>query len=477
MPHKITKESLKKQHPIYNQSIESWRFFWQSYVGGKDYFNDKNLFQHSRETKQKFEERLKRAYYLNYAGAIIETYIAHLSKQPPLTEVKNTEWEGFTKNVDRRQDALAEFRREVQIAAMVLGHTFVIVDKPMGDFKSKKEENESGLPFFVHVYPWDVLDWDIDQFGEPNWVKIREVDNREVAELGAQKKKNQAKGFLTRVWWRDVWALFDSEGKEVENGTNDLGRVPIVVYFNRKSAKSDFLGVSAINDIAFINRRIFNLGSLIDEFVYNSAFPMLSEPQQAGETAQQRETGVTTVWRYPATATHKPEWLSPPTEPLEFTSKEVDSSVSEIQRLARVEAGFDLRKRQATSGVAKAFDWLSTSNVLAEKADNFEEGDTKIFQMWQDWQKSPGEVKVDYPDEFDVQTLASALDDAMTIQGMNISEEFEKNELKKVVKKAMPKITDEEFKKISDEIDINVDAKFEDLRFGFGGNDVDNDGE
>ena len=262
-------------------------------------------------------------------------------------------WAEFTADVNNRNDSLSEFRREVQAAAMALGQTFIVVDKPNSDTISLADEIQSGSPFFIHYYPWDVVDWDLDEYGMPYWVKLKEVDRSvhsdPFEESGGDKIRY-------KIWFRDRWTLINSDGKSIASGDNPLGEVPIVPVLNRKKKNSPFSGISALNDIAYLNKRIFNLGSLIDQFAFNAAFPMLRNPQVPGGESGDISVSERTIFEYPDSASHPPEWMSPPTEPLKFLSEEIGSTIKEIQRLARLEAGFDLKPSQQQSGAAEVAD-------------------------------------------------------------------------------------------------------------------------
>ena len=477
-----TKRSIEQTNPIYKASVDQWQFFDDSYVGGKQYIqSDGNyLVKHTRESQKLYDSRKSRAFFINYCQAIIDTYKSHLNKKEPIVEVKSDNWEDFTKDVNRKNDSYVEFRHDIQVMAMVLGHTFVLVDKPNFEAETKAEEIEKGLPFFVHVPPWAVLDWAVDDFGKLYWVKIKELDRS--VEPDAFKELSQGtttpRGKVVfKYWFRDRWEKFNSEGVKIDDGVNPLGEVPLVIVLNRKSSVSSMTGISALNDIAFINKRVYNLSSLIDEFAYMTAFPMIKNPvqmNQKGETV--KRTGSEVLFNFPDTARHPPDWMSPPTEPMKFLSEQINDSIHEMHRLARVEAGFDLRKRQNESGISKSFDWLSTSAVLSEKAGNFEEAEESIIRLWLKWQdEETKEFDVAYPDSFDIKTLEKDLDDVTTMQTMEISSEFEATQLKKLVRKADPHLVEKELKIIDDQIDENVRARFEERAFiANANNDIDN---
>lgn len=485
--------TLKRKHPDYLHFNREWQFFWQSYEGGQEYihggrgtfdfdgeditphdgnvghgtFQKANLIQHKRESDFTYKERIRRAFYLNYCGAIIDTYISHLNKQTPITETTGvSNWDQFTKDVNRSGDSMVEFRHDIQTAACALGHCFILVDKPQERAVSAADEIERGLmPFYTLYYPWDIWDWQLDRFGEPWWVKI--VENADTRLSPIDQKIGNRLNVRFKIWTRNAWVSYDEKGKIEAFGEHGLGRVPLVPVYNRKRQRSRFLGISAINDIAYVNRRIFNLGSLIDEFAYRACFPMLTNPITMGDNQDTMEVSETLVWDYPDVARHPPSWLSPPTEPMEFLAGEIETSEQKIYRLARLEAGFEPRSKQPpASGVSKAFDWMETSTILSQKADNFEEAENKAAQFWLDWMDNRrGKIVVEYPDNFDVKTLDKDLQDATELSTLFISETLMGRIFNKLVEKIDPKIPPDERERIRKEIEINVKALFSEHQF------------
>ncbi len=485
-------QTLTRKHPDYIHFHREWEFFWQSFEGGQEYihggrgtfdfdgedilphrntleasgFQNNNLVRHKRESGRTYKDRIRRAFYLNYCGAIIDTYVSHLNKQTPVTVVEGVaNWDQFTKDVNRRGDSMVEFRHDFQSAAMALGHCFILVDKPKGMADSAADEIERGLmPFYTLYYPWDIWDWQLDRFGEPFWVKI--VERNDTRRNPVDEPIGNRLNRRFKIWTREAWIAYDEKGETIDFGEHDLGKVPLVPVYNRKRQRSRMLGVSAINDIAYVNRRIFNLGSLIDEFAFRACFPMLANPTQMGENKNVIEVSETLIWDYPDVAKHPPSWISPPTSPMEFLAREIETSEQKIYRLARLEAGFEARSKQPASGISKAFDWMETSTVLSQKADNFEEAENRAAQLWLDWMdNTSGSIVVDYPDTFDVKTLEKDLSDATELSGLFVSETLQQRVLNKLVEKIDPKIPDEERAKIRAEIEKNVRATFDEHQF------------
>lgn len=59
---------------------------------------------------------------------------------------------------------------------------------------------------------------------------------------------------------------------------------------------------------------------------------------------------------------------------------------------------------------------------------------------------------VDYPDEFDMKSLEKEIEDAVKLKSLQISPTFEAELMKRLAKKALPKIDEETARDIEEEI-------------------------
>jgi len=125
---------------------------------------------------------------------------------------------------------------------------------------------------------------------------------------------------------------------------------------------------------------------------------------------------------------------------------------------------------KAESGVAKAYDFDKMNTLLASKGDNLEEAELELAMVAGRWLDTEIEYEVDYPDEFDVRSLAEEISIAQELALIDVSETFKKEIDKIIVKKALPKlpkkIVDRIFKEI-DEKEVSEDEAEKEGRFDF----------
>ncbi|MCK4818739.1 hypothetical protein KA005_23405, partial [bacterium] len=205
------KEIIDSPHPVYLNNLAYWNFLLQSYEGGINYTNatgsrhdgnilselfvkvfaggkevsnnqvEGNLFRHIRETNADFATRTKMSYYYNFCAPIIDIYTNHLFKQAIIDD-----WATIAKAVEARQDdvdrmgsSIEEYRSDLFNLTQVYGHMFTVVDTPtaQGTILNLQDKIDQGqFPYFVNFPPQNVINWDLDRFGQLNWIMIIETE-------------------------------------------------------------------------------------------------------------------------------------------------------------------------------------------------------------------------------------------------------------------------------------------------------------
>jgi len=450
---------LKEENTEFQAKKTELQFFLDSYEGGQDYLNSGAIFSHVRETTSDYNDRKKRACYFNYCQPIVDIYVSHLFKKPIARQSEGYQeaLEAFWPDVDRRGHDLASFmKEEVAVPCQVFGYTFVLVDKPQygPDILTRADEEAlGGLPYFCAISPRSVINWSVDRYGKFYWLRYVEDVAATDDPFGSGKKTRR---FWT--WTRTEWNLHEEvkqEGgtlavREVARGVHNLGEVPVVVFYNRRSKKYQVPGVSAIQDIAYINRSIINVCSLIDEFLYRQCFNMLAMPDEGKDVAEEQEVGVSNILYYPA-GERAPTFVTPPTGPAEYMQAWIDTLKTEIYRLARIQHTDAVPREQ--SGVAKAWDFHETNQSLADKADNMQYAEQELWRFWLKWQDLKSDVTVDYPEEFDIKAVNAELEEALQLKALNISRTFTSEYMKKLVRRLDDKLPAGVLEKIDAEID------------------------
>ncbi len=420
---------VQTTYAMYEEFCRWWNFYLDSYEGGEDYLKANYLFRHVKEDEGDFRDRIQRSYYFNFCRTVVDTYIAHIFRKANSIYRQGDEagdYERFLSDVDARGNSMNGFMQEqVAPAAQIFGHVFVVVDKPKfkGELKSKAEEREKGIrPYLVAVDPWDVTDFRLDSRGNLLWLRIREV-KEESPDPFYKTSSGEGNEYVYRTWTREAWFLHDEEGNLIETDEHGLGRVPVVMVFNVESRKYPGFGVSALSDIAPVNRSIYNWCSLNDEFLYRQCFNILAMPEMPG--VKRRKIGPGNALTYPIDAARPPHYIYPPVEPGEYLLKNIDAAIRQIYRVAVLGAGWGQETPQRASGISKAYDLYQTNQNLVKKAKNLEQAEVEIGQIWGLWEGMTGfKPTVEYPTDFKISDVAEDLKNDFAVLKMNISESF-----------------------------------------------------
>lgn len=447
----MTREELEKKHPDYEGFATEWRFFLRSYFGGKMYREGNYLLKHPFESASNYARRKATAYYYNYCGPIVDIFVAHLFRKPAVRDYGSLSgdqlFKSFLANADMEGANLMQFMREAHRFAAIYGRVSIVVDMPALSVSTKAEAISSDIrPYVSLVTPENLVDWAFEKelSGRPSMSMVKIKEDK----------------FSYRIWTRQGWELWriTDNGREVElagSGEHNLGVVPVVNLYNRRSGIR-MLGVSDIQDVADINKNIYYLCSDAKEIIENTAFPMLAVPYEKGGGSAPAELGPKNILQFdPELSNARPFWLEAPHSSLTEIREWVRQDISEIFRIAKmggVKATEDVSAPR--SGVALELEYQQLNAALSEKADNIEQAEREVCEMWARWQGERFDGTIDYPDDFSVRDLDRDIERLMKVLGARIeSVTFGKELQKSVVRSVLPKIQDEVKAKIMEEID------------------------
>lgn len=462
-------QAVLRKHPQYQRMERIYRFFEESYKGGSEYVGAKNLFKHTFEDQEGFTERKERAYYYNYCAPIVNAYNSFIYRQKIQRDygalADDELFQLFLDDADKQGNSYDEMVRNSSNWASVTGIRYWLIDKPEEKADTKKDEIENELyPYIVHLSPLDVLDWGLDKYGRLLWVKVREGTG-DSEDFKAETEEVER----YRVWYRDRWELYEihkeaNERKAVlkDEGEHPVGEVPIVqvVHFSEQP----MTGGSLLNDIAYVNRAIYNWCSLLDEILYRQTFSQLVMPEDPKNPISSQALGTARGLGFPPDARHAPHFISPDASQAEVLMDQIERAVEEIYRLATLSGGSGVEKD--ASGVSKAYDFTITNNTLSSKAINMADAETRALKIWAKWQgvDDPG-ISIEYPREFDVIALSEEIENLIKIQTLNISKKFESIIKNRIVGRMAPRLSEEDRKQIEAEIEQSA-SNTQQSRFG-----------
>lgn len=437
---------------------EKYKFFQDSYDGGKAYKDGGYLHRHKRESEDNFKLRLKRASFMNFCAPVVDINTSYLFREEPTRDLKasSTAATAFLEDADLEGRPWNKVIRELSKLAGAMGVMGVIVDKPKGKAISRAQELKLGIRPYVAVYnPRAILYWEFERIGGfPTLTKL-------ILQEGEAEGLEQIV-----VWTQTEWAIYkkkEKTGKEtskyelVDSTENTLGKIPFALLRNRDSFKK-MTGLSDIADIADVNNRIYYLDSDALEIIENCGFPILEGSSDAlkataGE-GENLDIGTESVLdRGDDVEAGGFKWLEPPHSSLEAILKWYMQAIENIKYLAKIGSGDAQATGQAESGAALELRFQQLNALLSEKAENCESFEKRIFELVGLWESETINIEIKYPRKFGVSDMAHDLDVALSAQSVVQSRTFSAVLSAAIAKRILPNDTPEEIlKQIEEEL-------------------------
>lgn len=442
-------DNVTQQHADYVANILHWGFLRHSYEGTGGFRDGAYIEKHDKEAKVKYTNRKRIKHYYNFCAPIIDTYTGHLFKKAPtrITEV-NEILDFYIDTARGGRIDINELMKEASTLAHVYGYCFIVIDKPDISAETKRDELINNIkPYAYTLTPEDVIDWRLDSTGALKWIKIKETHI--LNEDDPLATHDEVEKY--RIWDKQNWTLYTpkDDGYIVETtAPHSLGVVPVVIIYNRKGLKSPLPGIAEISDIAYINKRLFNLISELDELLRGQTFSVLTYQTDNSKDLADLELGTDRILTYGADS-ERPDYISPPATAMQAYEQRIKATIEEIYRLAKL----NYTGGVSPSGVALAFEFEKTNQSLKDKAKNLADAEHKIADIVARWQDKEGEVTIDYPQDYNINDMSKELDNIMTSLSLGISDKFN-NELKKVsARKILPNLSSEKHIEIDKEIE------------------------
>jgi hypothetical protein len=459
----MTKKELIAVHPTYKKFIDEWKFFINSYLGGKFYRDGDYLLRHPFESLENYKRRKDIAYYYNYCAPIIDLFTSYLTKDRPkrtygalssnkVTPPRKPEtlFDSFWWDVDFEGTNFEQFMKEAQRLASVYGMISVMVDKPPVAVETEAEALEQDIrPYLTIITPENILDW-----------KYVRLPNGRMALDMIKIKEGEGQ---YRIWTRTAWETWEIKKTNTNTapvktggGAHDLGKIPIVDLYNKKSLIRR-VGVSEIQDIADINKNIYYFCSDAKEIIENTAFPMLAIAEdKGGGPDEEQPVGPKNILSFdPDAQNGKPEWLEPPHSSLAEIREWIQQDAQEMVRIAKMGGMRNTETSvQPWSGVSIEAQERQLYSSLAEKASNAEQAELDILNLYAEWEETTVEGDIKYSRSFASRDLTTSLNNAIAAGTSKINSlTFEKERQKKIVDTTLPTLEESERVDIFKEID------------------------
>jgi hypothetical protein len=198
-----------------------------------------------------------------------------------------------------------------------------------------------------------------------------------------------------------------------------------------------------------------------EETIKLAGFPIMRIPKvREGEEEDEFAIGPRATSQFdPSLKDSRSDWM--PTEilePIEAMLKWIDKKADEIYRIAHL-SGIHGQRKSDTSGVASGlalrYEFSQLNSVLLAKSINQTEAELAALRLWLKWQGKENlfeKMEVKRSQEFSIDEMSVALDNAITAMNRVMSKTFRERVQTKIVKHTLPDLSQADKETIEKEI-------------------------
>ena len=423
-------------------------------MGGQDYQNGYQLNRYILETDEEYLKRAENTPIDNHCKNVVQIYSSFLFRVPPTRNYGSMNGDeqlrSFLNDADLDGRSFNNVIREMQVNASIYGTCWAMLDKPAVQTQTRAEELQLDIRPYMSLYtPENVLNWNFerslngkyiltsltlleDLFDDMATIRVwtmEDITTYRVAEFN--------KGYST------------SKPIMVDEMPNMLGKIPAVVLYNQKSQRRG-IGISDLNDVAELQKAIYNDYSEIEQLIRLSNHPSLVKTPNVEASA-----GAGSIIEMPEDLEPnlKPYLIQPSSQSLDGIMNNINMKVESINRITHMGAVRATQDR-VQSGIALQTEFQLLNARLSEKADYLQNAEEQIWNLFAEWQGREFDGEIIYPDSFNLRDYASDLQFLQMAKASGVQSDSFVKEVDKQIARAV--VDDDE--KINT-IDNEIDAK------------------
>ena len=453
-------QNINREHPDYIARKAMWKQYKDLYAGGEQMRLNAGeyLVRRQKEPGQVYGERLRRVFYENYVGSIVDWYAATLMRREPMLQFEGSDagaknfYNLLSDDCDLKGTNLHEFFRQRFVQVMVCGSSFVVVDFPKAGevAQTRAEEDASGRSraYLTEYAADEVINWNYDETGGLEWVVIR-------TSCLQQSRVTDAKWEKETRWIhydRENYQVFRKAGEAQAIELMDAGRHALagqrrVPIFEMKVSE----GLWPMNKAGLLQLEHFNKSNALS---WALTMGLFASPVVYSDKEWKQVVGES--YFIQLGKDDRFGWTEPEGKVYQIAADNLVRLKDEIYRVCYLmnQAGGASGGDVQMSALSKQRDFSVTQEVLRAYGDMVK--DTMKQVLWAIAEARQDEVSIDVSgmDEFDIGDFSNELDDAKKLLDLGIaSETLKKQIFKKLAFKYLCDARQEIKNRVAEEIE------------------------
>ena len=452
-----TRDFLTTKHKHYDEKFNDWQFHLMSYLGCQDYQNGYLLNRYILETDEEYLKRAENTPVDNHCKNVVQIYTSFLFRVPPTrdygTLTGDPQLQSFIQDADLDGRSFDNVIREMQMNASIYGTCWAVLDKPAVQSQTRAEELQLDIRPYINLYtPENVMNWNFQRSINGKYVltslTLLEDLHNDVATIRVWTPED-----ITTYMVEDFTKGYSSSKPILKDEMiNELGKIPAVILYNQKSQRRA-IGISDLNDVAELQKGIYNDYSEIEQLIRLSNHPSLVKTPEVEASA-----GAGSIIEMPSDMEPnlKPYLIQPSSQSLDGIMNNIRMKVEAINRITHMGA-VRATETRIQSGIALQTEFQLLNARLSEKADYLQNAEEQIWKIFAEWQGKEFDGEIIYPDSFNLRDYASDLQFLQMAKASGVESDTFLKEIDKQIARAVVD-DDEKIATIDNEIMSKTEA-------------------
>ena len=416
-------EALLGTHEQYQNLNSRWRFLLNSFLGGEVYRQGQYLTRYANESEMDYITRMWTTPLDNHVKGVLAVYNAFLFRKPPVRDFASLEGdqdiERFLEDANLEGQSFDSFMKDVSTFSGVFGHVWCVLTKPnVGAVTRADEQILGSRPYISMVTPLAALDWE--------W-RRGPAGNYELVYFKYMEDSDRSHIFTIKEWHPDriVTSIVNKGDQMIESQTvetNGLGYLPISIAYSQRSPKRG-VGISDVDDIADLQRAIYNEYSEIEQTIRISGHPSLVKTAEVEAVA-----GAGSIIQMPENMDPglRPYLLEPTGQNVSNIYESINNRIEAIDKMANLGSARATKASSSLSGIAMETEFQMLNARLSDKADNLELCEDNVWRFWAAYQGKVWDGAIEYPDTFHIQDKQNELTALINARAAVVDPEYQK---------------------------------------------------
>lgn len=411
------------------------------------------LIPHPSEKAEKYVRRKNMSYFINYVKPVVDAHVNPIFKTEPIREGMSSTFSLFENDVDGKKTTLTRFMKKAAIRAKLHGVEFIVVDMEQVEedriLTEKDVVDQRLYPYLYLVSPSQVTNWYTDKLGRLVSITYT-IDNYVIDKNGNAVNKPEIWTWTTTVCKKTV------DG-DTQTFQNPVGIIPIIPLYGAINDSNNLIPQSDLYAIARTNHALYNACSELRERNRAQAFSLLTYPIADEDDYENGDEplryGTADMILYRGGTGEKPEFITPPSDSSDIIMNEINFCIKEIYRMASLQMLTGVNQYNV-SAAAKTQDNQQLYQNISELGQGLQEVEKKIATVFGRYMgEDMSNFAVVYNSQYGPVNTTTTLANATTALTMNISEDYNVEMKKQVVRATLKDMDQKIVENLVDSVD------------------------